>query len=271
MFVLIVCLLLLIATFFLPYPKIHSWIPTIIGFSVTGGLAFVLIKAGIFRFGIQTLIIGIAISGWLIPNPAFVLMWLLFILISLSIMFTSSNYTDPPAADVVPAPSADSEIESGYENNYSLKLLLKIGQEATKIDEVYHSDIAEELTRIGWEVSETITDQQERAEFIATEVISKSIDYVGLIGMAAFQRTVAKIIKERKSDKTNSLSRVRVDIEKILKYLEKVTKSRKAEMINAIGVPEEQIDPLLNYLRSIGILIHEKACFWRFRTETHDN
>ena len=267
----IICLLLLITSFFLPYPKISNWRPTIIGYSITGGLAIVLIKAGIVRFGILTLIVGLAISSWLIPNPAIVLIMLLGLIAILSMGFAAPVDNSPPAHQVMLArrnPSGNLETVSGNINIESSLLSPTINEEAVKVDQVYHSNIAEELTEIGWKVWEIIVDQQKRDDFIASEILSRSIDVLGIVGMFVLEQLIDKIIKGRKSDKTKSLRRINTDIKKITNYLETVTKSRKAEMVNATGLSEEQISALLGYLRSIAILVHEKACFWRFRTES---
>jgi hypothetical protein len=268
----IICLVVLIATFVLPYPKIFTWKPCLIGFGVTGGLAFVLIKAGVIRLGILTFILGLAISGWLIPNPALYLSFLLLLVSAFSISLASPVDHTPPPFQVDNGSGGDSanpETNSGDQNIDTLLLSPTIDADAEKIDEVYQTDVAEELTEIGWKVWEIIVDKQARDEFIASEAISRTIDLLGMLGMLALKGLIARIAA-RKSSKAKSLLSIKTDVDKLTDYLERVTKSRKAEMVQATGLSEEKITALLGYLRSMGILVHEKACFWRFRKKTDE-
>jgi hypothetical protein len=269
----IICLVVLISTFVLPYPKIFTWKPCLIGFGVTGGLAFVLIKAGVVRLGIHALILGLAVSSWIIPNPALVLLSLLLLVSAFSISLASTVDDAPPiyrVAYVQREYSANPETVSGNLNIDTLLLSPTIDIDAKKIDEVYQADIAEELNEIGWKVWEIIVDSQARDAFLASEVVSRSIDLLGLLGTIALERLIARMTT-RKSNKAKSLLSIKTDLDKLTDYLERVTKSRKAEMVQATGLPEEKISALTGYLRSIGILVHEKACFWRFRTKTDED
>jgi hypothetical protein len=269
----IICLVVLIATFVLPYPKIFNWKPCLIGFGLTGGMAFVLIKAGVVRLGILALILGLAVSGWFIPNPGLILLSLLALVSAFLVSFASPIDGTLPTdkiAYVQREYSANLETVSGNQNIDTLLLSPTIDADAEKIDEVYQTDVAEELTEIGWKVWEIIVDPQARSEFIASEVVSRSIDLLGMLGMFALERLIARIAA-RKSKKAKSLLSIKTDIEKLTGYLEKVTKSRKAEIVQGTGLSEEKVTALLGYLRSIGVIVHEKACFWRFRTKIDEN
>lgn len=269
----IIGLVVLAATFILPYPKIDAWKPSLIGFGLTGGLAIVLLKLGLTRLGNLALILGLAVSGWLVPNPAVVGVLLLTLLSIVSISLAAPVDHSPQTYQVAYVQkeySANPETVSGNQNLDPLLLSPTIDAEAEKIDQAYQTAVAEDLTEIGWKVWEIIVDPQARNEFIASEVVSRSLDLLGMLGMVALQTLLARRAA-RKSDQARSLQIINSDFDEIASYLERVTKSRKAEMMQATGLSEEKITALLQYLRSSGILVHEKACFWRFRTKLDEN
>lgn len=263
--VVIISLALLIISFvFLPYPKTQSWLPTIIGFGGTGGVAYILFKIGLRHISTYILIIGISISSWLIPDPTLFAM-LLVLLISVIVNLPIARHSDQPAMVEVQEYNANENVVKPYLESP------EVSAEAKKIDEVYLTNIAAILTTIGWEIWYIVVDPKKRASFIAGEIISKTLDQIGEIGGLAITKLFSKRAKDGSESESISLQRIASDIDKLTKYLTIVHKSRKAEIKNSTGLTEKQTHALLEYLQSVGVLVHEPACFWRFRTESDED
>lgn len=274
--VVVISLVLLIVSFFLPYSNIHGWGLTIISIAGTVGVASFLFLVGLSSFGIYILLIGISISGWLIPAPSPVIAdsmqrWLSLVnayfvlfLIWLTSLFPSAPQQEPQS-EMVLTINKETEI---------------VSTEAAKIDDVYSAQIRRFLTAIGREAGLIVSNREKLVEFLGSELVSKAGDNLGVILMLVIRKLVAEKSKRGlriggqkeqvgcAEEQAKDFKLIDEDIQKITDFLAIVHKCRKTEIRNATGLSEDETDGLLKLLKGINVLVCEKGGFWRFRMET---